>query len=383
MTDTATPTATTQIKLAFITGVNGQDGSYLVELLLNKGYERIYGLIRRASTFNLERLETPQIRLRTSTTIQHQPSSPLVLLNGDLTDSGSLDRVFKTIVNDYPVLLAGDAHACRLEVYNLAAQSHVGVSFETPVYTGEVDALGVARLLDCIRQNGLIPVTRFYQASTSELFGLVQETPQKETTPFYPRSPYAVAKMYGYWIVKNYREAYGMYACTGILFNHESPRRGAEFVTRKITMGIANILAGRQECIQLGNIYAKRDWFHAKDAVVAMWLMLQHDEPLDFVISSNETHSVKEFIDVCMEHIGVKLHWEGSGLDEVGVDEEGKVWFRIDACFFRPSEVDLLHGCSDLARTTLGWKPSYDFKGLVVEMLESDIKKYGNGVSTS
>lgn len=353
-------------KLAFITGVNGQDGSYLTEFLLEKGYH-VYGMVRRASTDNSERI----------CTMTNNPKFDIMY--GDLSDSGSLDRIFKTIINENPALLSIQDcgwrdRQCTLEVYNLAAQSHVGVSFEMPEYTGEVDALGVTRLLECIKQNGIIPATRFYQASTSELFGMVQETPQRETTPFYPRSPYAVAKLYGYWIVKNYREAYNMFACTGILFNHESSRRGIEFVTRKITLGIANILASKQSHIELGNLYSKRDWFHAQDAVVAMWLMLQHDTPMDFVISSNETHSVKEFIDKCMQYIGVDLKWRGEGLDEEGYDDSGRIWFKINPKFFRPAEVDLLHGCSDLARSVLGWQPKYDFDALVKEMMDHDIK---------
>lgn len=339
-------------KVALISGITGQDGSYLTELLLSKGYT-VHGIIRRSSSFNTGRLHH---------LYQDPHSKPKMVLHyGDLTDSTNLVYIISQIQ--------------PTEIYNLGAQSHVKVSFEMSEYTGDVDGLGTLRLLDAIRTCGLEKHARFYQASTSELYGKVVETPQKETTPFYPRSPYGVAKLYGYWIVVNYREAYGMYACNGILFNHESPRRGRTFVTRKITRAVAEIQAGQTECLYLGNIYAQRDWGHARDYVEGMWRMLQQDEADDFVLSTNETHEIKEFIEKSFGHINVKLTWEGEGVNEVAKNTEtGQVVVRIDEKYFRPAEVELLWGDCTKAETKLGWKRHVDFDGLVKEMVESDIK---------
>ena len=344
-------------KVALITGITGQDGSYLTELLLEKGYE-VHGLIRRSSSFNTGR-------------IQHLYTDPhsrpaMTLHYGDLTDSSCLVSLMAKIR--------------PTEVYNLAAQSHVKVSFEMAEYTGEVDALGTLRLLDAIRAVGLEKEVRFYQASTSELYGKVVETPQKETTPFYPRSPYGVAKMYSYWIVVNYREAYGMYACNGILFNHESPRRGRTFVTRKISRAVAEIHLGLKDCIFLGNLDAKRDWGHARDYVEGMWRMLQQDQPDDFVLSTNECHSVREFVEKSFAVIGVNINWEGKAENEIGYDSlSGRVLVRVDPAYYRPTEVELLLGDSNKARKRLGWKPTVNFDDLVKEMTLADIESVKSG----
>jgi GDPmannose 4,6-dehydratase len=331
-------------KVALITGITGQDGSYLAELLLDKGYE-VHGIIRRSSSINTKRIDHIYERIK--------------LHYGDLTDALGLVSVIKKIK--------------PTEIYNLGAQSHVKVSFETPEYTAQVDGVGTLRVLEAVRLLGMEKSVRIYQASTSEMFGLVQEVPQKETTPFYPRSPYGVAKVYGYWITKNYREAYDMFACTGILFNHESPRRGETFVTRKVTIALDLISRGRQRCLYLGNLEAKRDWGHAKDFVEAMWLMLQQDKPQDYVIATGEQYSVRQFVEACAPHFDMKIKWEGSGLDEVGVDTNtGKTVIRIDPKYFRPTEVETLLGDSTKARTELGWTPKYSFNDLVVEMCEHE-----------
>jgi GDPmannose 4,6-dehydratase len=329
-------------KVALITGITGQDGSYLAELLLSKGYE-VHGIIRRSSSINTGRID-------------HIYSNPdLHLHYGDVTDSLSIMNILKK-------------HEPS-EIYNLAAQSHVKVSFETPEYTAMVDGLGTLRILEAVRLLNLEKKTKIYQASTSELYGLVQEIPQKETTPFYPRSPYGVAKLYGYWIVKNYRESYDMFACSGILFNHESPRRGHNFVTKKIVNGLEAISSGRQECLYLGNLNAKRDWGHAKDYVEAMWLMLQQETPDDFVISTGEQYSVKEFVERCAPYFALKIRWEGEGLNEVGINEHtGKIVVRVDEKYFRPAEVETLLGDSSKARSVLGWAPKHSFDALVEDM---------------
>jgi GDPmannose 4,6-dehydratase len=330
------------MKTALITGITGQDGSYLTELLLDKGYE-VHGIIRRSSSINTGRID-------------HVYNNPNLKLHyGDVTDSLSIMNVLKKYEPD--------------EIYNLAAQSHVKVSFDTPEYTAMVDGLGTLKILESVRLLNLEKKTKIYQASTSELYGLVQETPQKETTPFYPRSPYGVAKLYAYWIVKNYRESYNMFACSGILFNHESPRRGFNFVTKKIVDALVQISAGNQECLYLGNLNAKRDWGHAKDYVKAMWLMLQQDKPEDFVISTGEQYSVKEFVESCAPYYGFKIRWEGEGLDEVGInDYNGKVIVRVDPKYFRPAEVETLLGDSTKARSVLGWSPEHTFESLVRDM---------------
>ena len=349
-------------RTALITGITGQDGAYLAELLLDKGYI-VHGIKRRTSLFNTERIdhlyEDPQVRGRR-----------FVLHYGDLTDSSSLVHVMQQVQPD--------------EVYNLGAQSHVAVSFEEPEYTANSDAMGTLRLLEAIRILGLAGKTRFYQASTSEMFGLVRETPQKETTPFHPRSPYGVAKLYAYWITVNYRESYGIYACNGILFNHESPLRGETFVTRKITRALARIVLGLEDCLYLGNLDAKRDWGHAKDYVRAMWLMLQQSSPEDFVIATGEQHSVREFVTAAATEAGVELAWEGVEADEVGRVAKvapgrddtliGKVIVRIDRRYFRPAEVDTLLGDATQARTKLGWVPEIRFPGLVAEMVREDLR---------
>lgn len=340
------------MKKALITGVTGQDGAYLAELLLAKGYE-VHGIKRRTSLFNTARIdhlyEDP-----------HNPSPRLILHYGDMTDSSSLIRIVQKVQPD--------------EVYNLAAQSHVQVSFEEPEYTANSDALGVLRLLEAIRILGLEAKTRFYQASTSELYGLVQEIPQKETTPFYPRSPYAVAKLYGYWIVVNYREAYGMYACNGILFNHESPNRGETFVTRKITRGLARIKVGMQEQLFMGNLDAKRDWGHARDYVEMQWLMLQQEKPQDFVIATGLQYSVRDFIRKCAERLELDLTWSGSGLEETAVTRDGRTIISIDPRYFRPTEVETLLGDPTKARSELGWSPRTTFEELVAEMVDADLR---------
>ena len=340
-------------KVALITGITGQDGSYLTELLLHKGYY-VWGLIRRASSINTKRIDH----------LYHHEK--LILKYGDLTDSANLLHIFSEISRTYPQME-------RLEVYNLAAMSHVKVSFEVPEYTGNVDGLGTLRLLEAIRSSGLQDKTRFYQASTSELYGKVQEVPQTETTPFYPRSPYGVAKLYGFWITKNYREAYGMFACNGILFNHESPRRGPTFVTRKITRGLNMILSGERDKLVMGNLDSLRDWGHAKDYVEGMWRILQYESPEDFVLSSNEYHSVREFIEKSFSLRGFDMEWKGQGVDEVGIDKKtGRELVTVSAKYFRPAEVNELLGDSSKARKMLGWEPEYSFEDLVREMVDSD-----------
>jgi GDPmannose 4,6-dehydratase len=339
-------------KKALITGITGQDGAYLAELLLSKGYE-VHGIKRRASLFNTDRIDH----------LYKDPHEEDVLLKlhyGDLTDATNLIRVIQQVQPD--------------EIYNLAAQSHVAVSFETPEYTANSDALGTLRLLEAIRILGLHSTTRFYQASTSEMYGKVVETPQTEKTPFYPRSPYGAAKVYAYWITVNYREAYGIYACNGILFNHESALRGETFVTRKITRGLARIQSGLQECIYLGNLDARRDWGHARDYVEAQWLMLQQNEPDDFVIASGEQRSVREFVALAGEKMGMHIEWRGEGLAETGVDlVTGKTVVKIDKRYFRPTEVDTLLGDSAKARAKLGWRPKISFDALVQEMVDADL----------
>jgi GDPmannose 4,6-dehydratase len=341
----------TQAKVALITGVTGQDGSYLVKLLLDKGYI-VHGIKRRASSFNTQRID----HLYQD---PHEEGVKFFLHHGDMTDSSSLMRIIQQTQPD--------------EIYNLAAQSHVAVSFEEPEYTANSDALGALRLLEAIRILGMEKKTRFYQASTSELYGLVQETPQKETTPFYPRSPYAVAKLYGYWITVNYREAYGMYACNGILFNHESPVRGENFVTRKITRGLARIKLGKQDCLYLGNLDAKRDWGHARDYVEVMWLMLQQDEPEDFVIATGEQYSVRDFINAAAKELQINIVWKGQGIDEKGFDGNGKCVVSVDPRYFRPAEVETLLGDASKAKLKLGWTPATTFNQLVSEMVQSDL----------
>jgi GDPmannose 4,6-dehydratase len=340
------------MKSALITGITGQDGSYLAELLLEKGYT-VHGVIRRSSSFNTGRID----HLFNNESIHNRS---LFLHYGDLTDSSNLNRLLEKIHPD--------------EVYNLAAQSHVKVSFEVPEYTAEVDAIGTLRFLDAIKETGL--TTRFYQASTSELYGKVREVPQSETTPFYPRSPYGVAKIYGYWIVVNYREAYGIFACNGILFNHESPRRGETFVTRKITRASARIRAGLQELVTLGNLDAKRDWGYAPEYADAMWRMLQQGEPDDYVVATGETHTVREFTEVAFGELGMRLAWEGEGPREVGRDaESGAVRVRIDPAYYRPTEVDLLIGDPRKAREKLGWEASVRFDELARMMARADYEK--------
>jgi GDPmannose 4,6-dehydratase len=341
-----------QPKVALITGITGQDGAYLAEFLLNKGYI-VHGIKRRTSLFNTDRID----HLYKD---RHEEGVRFFLHHGDMTDSSSLIRVIQQTQPD--------------EIYNLAAQSHVAVSFEEPEYTANSDALGVLRLLEAIRILGLEKKTRFYQASTSELYGLVQETPQKETTPFYPRSPYAVAKLYGYWIVVNYREAYGMYACNGILFNHESPIRGETFVTRKITRALARIELGLQDCLYLGNMDAKRDWGHARDYVEMQWLMLQQDKPEDFVIATGVQYSVRDFVNAAAEELGIHIRWDGSGVEEKGCDCNGKVIVAVDPRYFRPTEVETLLGDASKAQLKLGWTPQTSFKELVQEMVREDLR---------
>ncbi len=340
------------MKKALITGITGQDGSYLTEYLLEKGYE-VHGIIRRASTFNTKRID----HLMDNKEIMDKR---LFLYHGDLADSSNLNRVIERAQPD--------------EIYNLAAQSHVQVSFEVPEYTAEVDAIGTIRLLDAIKQNGL--KTRFYQASTSELYGGLPGTePQSEKTPFYPRSPYAAAKLYAYWITVNYREAYDLYACNGILFNHESPRRGETFVTRKITRAVAEIVAGKKDRLSLGNLDAKRDWGFAGDYVKGMWLMLQQDKPEDFVLATGETHTVREFVELSFSHVGIDIEWSDNGVNEKGIDKEtGKILVDVNPRYFRPTEVDVLLGDPSKAEQVLGWKREVSFTQLVKMMVEADCK---------
>ena len=350
-------------KKALITGITGQDGSYLAEFLLEKGYE-VHGIKRRASSFNTQRIDHIYQD-------PHTPDPKLTLHYGDLSDSSNLTRILREVEPD--------------EVYNLAAQSHVAVSFESPEYTADVDALGTLRILEAIRFLGLEQTTRFYQASTSELYGLVQETPQRETTPFYPRSPYAVAKLYAYWIAVNYREAYGMYACNGILFNHESPRRGETFVTRKITRALANIAQGLEQCLHLGNISALRDWGHAKDYVRMQWMMLQQEEPEDFVIATGVQYSVREFVRWSAAELGLELEFEGEGVDEIGrvaavsgdaapSVQAGDIIVRVDPRYFRPAEVETLLGDPSKAKEKLGWVPEITTQEMCSEMVAEDLK---------
>jgi len=340
-------------KKALITGITGQDGAYLAELLLAKGYE-VHGIKRRTSLFNTDRIDH----------LYHDPHDKgydLLLHHGDLTDSSSLTRIIQEVQPD--------------EIYNLAAQSHVAVSFEEPEYTANSDGLGALRILEAIRILGLQKKSRFYQASTSELYGLVQEIPQKETTPFYPRSPYAVAKLYAYWITVNYREAYDMYACNGILFNHESPIRGETFVTRKITRALARIKLGLQERLYLGNMNSLRDWGHARDYVIMQWMMLQQDKPEDYVIATGKQHSVREFVELAAHEIGIEVRWEGEGVNEKGYDaSSGKCIVEVDPRYFRPAEVETLLGDASKAREKLGWEPLTSFSELVSEMMREDMK---------
>ena len=350
-------------KTALITGITGQDGSYLAELLIEKGYE-VHGTLRRSSSFNTARIE----HLYFEEWVRDMRQQRLVNLHyADMTDSSSLIRIIQNIQPD--------------EIYNLAAQSHVKVSFDVPEYTAETDAVGTLRLLEAVRILGLENKTRIYQASTSELFGLVQEIPQRETTPFYPRSPYGVAKLYGYWITKNYRESYGMFAVNGILFNHESERRGENFVSRKITLAAARIAQGLQDKLYLGNLDAKRDWGYAKDYVECMWLMLQHDEPEDFVIATGKMHSVKEFCTLAFAEAGIDLRWKGEGIEEKGIDKAtGQVWVEVDPKYFRPAEVEQLLGDPSKAKKLLGWNPQKtSFEDLVKLMVKHDmefVKRY-------
>ena len=340
------------VKKALITGITGQDGAYLAEFLLGKGYE-VHGIKRRSSLFNTDRID----HLYQD---PHDKNPKFILHHGDLTDSSSLIRIIQEVQPN--------------EIYNLAAQSHVAVSFEEPEYTANSDALGPLRILEAIRILGLQKKTKYYQASTSELFGKVQEVPQKETTPFYPRSPYAVAKLYAYWITVNYREAYGIYACNGILFNHESPIRGETFVTRKITRGLARIKLGLQDRLYLGNMEAKRDWGHAKDYVEMQWLMLQQEKPEDFTISTGEQHTVREFVELAAKELDMDIKWQGDGVDEKGI-WQGKIIIAIDSRYFRPTEVETLLGDSSKAKEKLGWSPKITFVELVKEMVETDLKE--------
>ena len=340
------------MKKALITGITGQDGSYLAELLIEKGYE-VHGIIRRASSFNTKRID----HLYKD---PHKKNVKMFLHYGDMTDSSNLNRILEKVQPD--------------EIYNLAAQSHVQVSFEVPEYTAEVDGVGVLRFLDAIKETEIN--TKFYQASTSELYGKVQEIPQTETTPFYPRSPYAVSKLYAHWIVKNYREAYNLFACNGILFNHESPRRGETFVTRKITLAVARIKEGIQDKLYLGNMDSKRDWGYAKEYVEGMWLMLQQDKPEDFVLATNETHTVREFVELSFKHVGINIKWQGEKEEEIGIDStSGNILVEIDPRYYRPTEVELLLGDYSKAKKELGWEPKIKFNKLVELMVESDWEK--------
>lgn len=339
------------MKKALITGITGQDGAYLAEFLLGKGYE-VHGIRRRASLLNTDRID--------HLCKGRQTNPRLILHYGDMTDTSSLVRIVKQVQPD--------------EIYNLAAQSHVAVSFEEPEYTANSDALGALRLLETIRLLGLAKKTRFYQASTSELYGLVQEVPQRETTPFYPRSPYAVAKLYAYWITVNYREAYGIYACNGILFNHESPVRGETFVTRKITRALARISLDLQDCLHLGNLDAKRDWGHARDYVEMQWLMLQQETPEDFVIATGAQYAVRDFVNAAARELGMAIRWEGQGVDEKGFDSRGRCIVAVDPRYFRPTEVETLLGDATKAKEKLGWSPQITFDELVAEMVRADLK---------
>ena len=342
-------------KIALITGVTGQDGAYLAELLLSKGYE-VHGIKRRTSLFNTDRIDHLYID-------KHEDNVSFFLHHGDLTDSTNLIRLVQEIQPD--------------EIYNLAAMSHVAVSFEMPEYTANADGIGTLRLLEAIRLLNMDKTVKFYQASTSELYGKVIETPQSETTPFYPRSPYAVAKLYAFWIVKNYREAYGIYACNGILFNHESPLRGETFVTRKITRAVAKIKLGLQNKLYLGNLDAKRDWGHAKDYVEGMWRMLQQDVADDFVLATGETHPVKEFVGLAFKEVGINIEWQGEGVNEKGIDADTKkVLVEVDEKYFRPTEVELLLGDPTKAKNELGWQHTYSFQELVTEMVQSDMNLF-------
>jgi len=343
----------TKSKVALITGITGQDGAYLAEFLLNKGYI-VHGLRRRTSLFNTGRIDHLLHDV-------HEKGVHFFLHHGDMTDSSSLIRLISQTQPD--------------ELYNLAAQSHVAVSFEEPEYTANSDALGALRALEAIRILGLEKKTRYYQASTSEIFGMAQETPQNESTPFYPRSPYAVAKLYAYWITINYREAYGIYACNGILFNHESPIRGELFVSRKITQALTRIKLGIQDCLYLGNLDARRDWGHARDYVEAQWLMLQQSEPQDLVIATGQQHSVREFVEYAAAELGIKIKWNGKGLEEKGYNQDGKKIIAIDHRYFRPTEVDSLLGDASKAKSILGWSPKTSFKELVAEMVAQDLKE--------
>lgn len=345
-------------KKALITGITGQDGSYLAELLLEKGYE-VHGTVRRSSTFNTSRIDHLFKDI-------HEKDTRLFLHFSDLSDASNISRLLEKIKPD--------------EIYHLGAQSHVRVSFDIPEYTGDVTGLGTLRILDAIRESGI--KTKFYQASSSEMFGLVQHVPQTEETPFYPRSPYGVAKVYAYWITKNYRESYGLFACNGILFNHESPRRGETFVTRKITRGLARIKLDIDNTLYMGNLDAKRDWGYAKDYVEGMWLMLQQDEPDDYVLATNETHTVREFIEIAAERLGFDLEWSGEGVDEIGKDKKtGKVIIRIDERYFRPAEVDLLIGDPAKAKKKIGWEPKVKFKELVEIMVDADLQEESGKVA--
>ena len=339
-------------KVALITGITGQDGSYLAEFLLKKDYV-VHGVKRRSSLLNTDRIdhlyEDP-----------HRPGRRFVLHHGDLTDSTNLIRIIQEVQPD--------------EIYNLAAMSHVAVSFDTPEYTANADGIGTLRILEAIRLLGLEKKTRFYQASSSELYGLVQETPQTETTPFYPRSPYAVAKLYAYWITVNYREAYGIYACNGILFNHESPVRGETFVTRKITRALARIKLGLQDCVYLGNLSSLRDWGHARDYVEAQWLMLQQDTAEDFVIATGVQYSVRQFVEIAAAELGIQIAWQGAGVGETGIDQHGNTLVRVDPRYFRPTEVETLLGDATKAKVKLGWTPKTTFHELVAEMVQEDLK---------
>jgi GDPmannose 4,6-dehydratase len=343
------------IKIALITGITGQDGAYLAEFLLKKGYQ-VHGIKRRSSSFNTSRID----HLYTDQHDIELDTPHLTLHYGDLSDSMSLVRIIQQVQPD--------------EIYNLGAQSHVAVSFESPEYTADTVGLGALRILDAIRISGLENKTRYYQASTSELYGEVRESPQTESTPFYPRSPYAAAKLYAYWITVNYREAYGMYACNGILFNHESPIRGETFVTRKITRALARVKLGLQDCLYLGNLDAKRDWGHAKDYVKMQWLMLQQDQPEDFVIATGKQYTVRQFVEIAANNLGIKIEWRGKGVNEIGMMSERPI-VRVDARYFRPTEVETLHGDPTKAKEKLGWTPKVTFEEMVKEMVRADLKE--------
>jgi len=346
-------------KKALIFGLTGQDGSYLAEFLLGKGYE-VHGIKRRSSSFNTARIDHLMERANKQLRSPERYQKNFFVHYGDLTDATNITRIIQEVQPD--------------EIYNLAAQSHVQVSFDLPEYTAMVDGLGTLHILEAIRLLGLTEKTKFYQASTSELYGKVQEIPQKETTPFYPRSPYGAAKIYGYWITKNYREAYNMFTCNGILFNHESPRRGETFVTRKITRAVARIKEGLQDYVSLGNLDAKRDWGHARDYVEAMWLMLQQDTPDDYVVATGETHSVREFVEHAFAYVGITIKWQGSGVDEVGIDSStGSILVKVDPRYFRPSEVEFLLGDPSKAKKILGWEPKITFESLVKEMMQEEL----------